>query len=216
MPSNTAHAAAQIKQSGVVAIIRGDYALNELLTIAETLLNASVTTLEVTLNSRGALEAIAALRQHFGQNMLVGAGTVRTADQLDQAFKVGAQFIVSPNFDPASAIHAKLHDVLHLPGVATATEAQNAFLAGCAIVKLFPANLLGGPAYLKALRAPLNDIEFAPTGGITADNLVDYVQAGAVAVGVGSWLVPAANWSTAEIAARANALSAAWKDAHHA
>lgn len=200
----------QLKQVGIIAIMRGDYSIPDFLAIAETLIESSVSVMEITLNSSSALQAIGEVQRRFGEQVLVGAGTVRTAAQVEQAAGVGAQFIVSPNFDPASVAVSQAHNLLHLPGVATASEAQNAFAAGCTVLKLFPADLLGGPAYIKALRAPLDDIEFAPTGGINAQNAREYKEAGAVAVGIGSWLVPKSGWSKPEIAARARALRAAW------
>jgi 2-dehydro-3-deoxyphosphogluconate aldolase/(4S)-4-hydroxy-2-oxoglutarate aldolase len=216
MPSNIETTADRLKQSGIVAIIRGDFGSDQLLDIAAALAQGGVTIMEVTLNSRDALRAIRLLRGRYGDSVLVGAGTVRTEGQVDMALANGAQFIVSPNFDPASVARSLHEDVLHLPGVSTVTEAQNAFMAGCQILKLFPADVLGGPAYLKALRAPLDDIDFAPTGGIHADNVGDYVRAGAVAVGVGSWLVSEKLGKTDTLnllAARAAKMRASWEAA---
>jgi 2-dehydro-3-deoxyphosphogluconate aldolase/(4S)-4-hydroxy-2-oxoglutarate aldolase len=213
MTSNADQLRAQIKQLGLIAILRGDFPFEHTRRIAEVLLETQVPIMEVTLNSQGALEAIARLRQEFeGQPLLIGAGTVRTAPQVDEAVAAGAQFIVSPNFDPAAVARSQGHDVLHLPGVFTPTEAHNAFEAGCRMLKLFPSDVVG-PAYLKALRAPLNDIEFVPTGGISADNLGDYIRAGAVAVGIGSALISGPKQSIEEITSRAKALRAAWERA---
>jgi len=96
-------AAEWIKREKFIAIIRGKYTQDEINTIAETLVNASIVSLEITLNTTAALLLIESLRKHFGDDMLIGAGTVRTAEQLQQAADAGAQFIVSPNFDPSSA-----------------------------------------------------------------------------------------------------------------
>lgn len=203
--------AEQIKQSGIIAIIRGSFALDDIQRIADALLAGGVRVMEVTLNSNDALAAITQLRQRGGSDLLVGAGTVRTAEQVIQAVKAGAQFMVSPNFDAAAVARSLAAKVLHLPGVATPTEAQNAFMAGCTMVKLFPVDVLGGPAYLKAIRAPLNDIEFVPTGGISVENIAEYRKAGAVAVGVGGSLVSDKNWSGEEIQLRGIRLRAAWE-----
>ena len=92
--------------------------------------------------------------------------------------------MVSPNFDHETVSFTLGKGLLHLPGVFTATEAQTAFAAGCRMLKLFPMET-GGPAYLKALRAPLNDIEFVPTGGVSLENIAEYARAGAVATGLG-------------------------------
>lgn len=199
----------RLKRGKYIAIIRGTYTQDEMDIIAETLVQASITSLEITLTTPSALAFIERLRKKFGDEALVGAGTVRTKEQVQQAIDAGAQFTVSPSFDLDSVKLAQQNDILHLPGVATPTEAQTAFIAGCKLLKLFPADLLGGPAYLKAIRAPLNDIDFAPSGGITADNVKAYQQAGAVALGFGSWLVPASNWSQENIKKRAHEIHVA-------
>jgi Entner-Doudoroff aldolase len=202
-----------VKKSGIVAIIRGDFPLEQMVRIGETLAEAGLTIMEVTLNSQNALTAITALREQFiGSELMVGAGTVRTLAQVEAALDAGAQFLVSPNFDPASVAHSLASDVLHLPGIYTASEAQNAFAAGCRMLKLFPADI-GGPAYLKAIRAPLSDIDFVPTGGIDVDNIAEFVRAGAVAVGVGGALVSPKR-AIEELAEKARAFRTAWDEAH--
>jgi 2-dehydro-3-deoxyphosphogluconate aldolase/(4S)-4-hydroxy-2-oxoglutarate aldolase len=185
---NATEVEAELRAGGIIAIVRGNFPLQRLLAIGDNLAVGGVRAIEVTLNSTAALEGIAALRDSLGDDLLVGAGTVRTPREVDAALGAGARFLVSPNFDPTSVTHSRAAGVVHLPGVFTATEAQAAFAAGCALVKLFPADLLG-PTYLRALRAPLDDIGFVPTGGIDAGNIGDYVAAGAVAFGVGSALV---------------------------
>jgi len=166
--------------------------------------------MEITLNSSNALDTIAKLRERAGENMLVGAGTVRTVEQASAALEAGAQFTVAPGFNPAVVAHTQAKDILHLPGVFTPTEVETAFAAGCRILKLFPSGVIG-PAYLKALRAPLDDVEFVPTGNISVDNIAQYVQAGAVAVGIGSSLISGPEASMAEIITKARALQAAWE-----
>ena len=212
MTHNIAKTTDLIKKEGLIAIIRGDFSADELDEMCDALVEAQLHVIEVTLNTTGALQAIKAMRDRVGDTVLVGAGTVRTVDQLDAALDAGAQFTVAPNFDAASVEKALTQDVLHLPGVFTPTEAQTAFAAGCRVLKLFPSDAVG-PGYLKALRAPLNDIEFIPTGGIDANNIGDYVRAGAVAVGVGSSLIPKSNWTKTEIIKRAGAMRQAWQNA---
>lgn len=212
MASNIEKTTARLKAEGIVAIVRGDYGEHEILQMGEALLEGGITLIEVTLNTRGALDSIPMLRKRFGDTMMVGAGTVRTMDQVKLALDAGAEFLVSPNFDPPSVARALAHDVLHLPGVATPTEAQNAFNAGCRMLKLFPVDVLGGAAYLKAIRAPLNDIDFVPTGGIGIDNIAEYARAGAVGVGLGSSLV-SKDWTPDLLRQRGRALRAAWDSA---
>jgi 2-dehydro-3-deoxyphosphogluconate aldolase / (4S)-4-hydroxy-2-oxoglutarate aldolase len=204
----------RIKESGIIIIVRGNLSLKQIVSAAEQVASAKINIMEVTLNSHNALEAIHQLRRDLGDRMLVGAGTVRTAAQVAEAQKAGAQFIVSPNFDSESVGYSQSHEILHLPGVMTATEAQNAYMAGCRMLKLFPADTLG-PQYLKSLLAPLDDIDFVPTGGITADNIVDYVRAGAAAVAVGSALIGNHSQTSEEIYAKAVQLRAAWREATH-
>ena len=212
----TQTAAAQlIRRSGLIAIIRGQFSRQQVVGIAETLLANQIVVVEVTLNTTGALTAITHLREHFADKMLVGAGTVRTAEQLRAVLDAGAQFTVSPNLDLATVELAQRRDLLHLPGVFTPTEVQNAFVAGCRMVKLFPSEIVG-PRYLRALRAPLDDVELVPTGGISPANVAEYVQAGAVAAGIGSALVTGPQQELADLAVRAQALRAAWDEAVHA
>ncbi|MCL5097081.1 MAG: bifunctional 4-hydroxy-2-oxoglutarate aldolase/2-dehydro-3-deoxy-phosphogluconate aldolase [Candidatus Omnitrophica bacterium] len=199
----------RIKQAGIVAILRGDYSLEAICQIADALLAAELSVIEVTLNTKGALEAIAHLRAKLGDRMLIAAGTVRTSTLFDQAVQAGAHFTVAPNFDPATAARAQAKQVLHLPGVFTPTEAQTAFASGCRMLKLYPSEF-NGPAYLKTLRAPLDDIDFVPTGGVSLSNIALYAQVGAAAVGIGGSLIPKAGWSPDEITAKARALRAVW------
>ena len=178
----------QLYADGLISIIRGGFSLQETMQIAEVLLAGGVRVVEVTLNSTHALRAIPELQRQFGSDVQVGAGTVRTAEDVEKAVDAGASFLIAPCLDMPSVRAAARHDILMLPGVFTASEAQAAFVAGCETVKLFPADAVG-PAYLKALRAPLDHIDFIPTGGVTADTLADFHRAGAVAFGLGSALV---------------------------
>lgn len=212
MGPNASKIAEFICNDGLVAIVRGNFPTPKLLEIGDALLASPVLVMEVTLNTTGALEAIELLRTRYGDNMVVGAGTVRTAAQLREAIAAGAQFSVSPNLDLPTLELAHSADLLHLPGVFTPTEAQNAYAAGCKYVKLFPSDVMG-PRYLKAIRAPLDDIGFIPTGGITPENVGEYIRAGAVAVGLGSALVTGPDQPMDDLIKRARAIRAAWQEA---
>jgi 2-dehydro-3-deoxyphosphogluconate aldolase / (4S)-4-hydroxy-2-oxoglutarate aldolase len=201
-----------VLENGLVAIVRGNFPTAKLLEIGDALLASPVLVMEVTLNTTGALDGITLLRQRFGDNMLVGAGTVRTVQQFHDAVAAGAQFTVSPNLDLATVEIALASDILHLPGVFTPSEAQQAYVAGCKMVKLFPSEVVG-PKYLKAIRAPLDDIKFIPTGGITPENVGDYIRAGAAAVGLGSALITGPDQPMDDLIRRARAIRAAWKEA---
>lgn len=144
--------------------------------------------LEITLTTPGALEAIKQLAGEAG--VVVGGGTVLTRDDARAVAKAGGRFALSPVFDPAVVDEAHRLGLLAVPGTATATEVLAAHRHGARLVKLFPAAALGGPAYLRALRGPLPGVPLVPTNGITAENLADYVAAGAVAVGVGGDVFP--------------------------
>ncbi len=205
-----------IKQAGIIAILRGDFSVADMLRIGDALLAGTVNIMEVTLNSPFALQALPQLREHFGNRMLIGAGTVRDASLARQAIEAGAQFMVAPNFDVETVSVAQSRNVLHLPGIFTASEAQTAFVAGCRMLKLFPMVGESGPAYLKALRGPFNDIDFVTTGGISLENIAEYARAGAVAVGMGSKLVLDRQQPSADLTVRAVALRKAWQDAKHA
>lgn len=205
-------AAERIRSGGVLAIIRGRFETAALLAIAAALRDAGLTAMEVTLNSPGAAEHIATLREQLGASMLIGAGTVRNPAQVDHAIAAGAEFLISPGFDAASVARSQAAGVLHLPGVLTPSEAQQAAIAGCRMLKLFPADAFG-PGYLKSIRAPLDDLDFVPTGGVTADNIAAWRSAGAAAVAAGSTLVRGPDQPIDEVFARATAMRRAWESA---
>ncbi|MCH2666727.1 MAG: bifunctional 4-hydroxy-2-oxoglutarate aldolase/2-dehydro-3-deoxy-phosphogluconate aldolase [Deinococcales bacterium] len=203
-----------IKQHGLIAIIRGDFRASELIDIAEVLIGNGIQAIEITLNTPDALKGITSLREQF-QDVLVGAGTVRTVADAEAAVSAGAEFLVSPNLDLKSLAYSTSQETLHLPGVFTASEADLAYQTGCLMMKLFPSNVLG-PAYLKALRAPLDNIDFVPTGGIDANNLKDYHKVGAAAFGIGAALVKNVRQTPTELSAlsvRARTLTEALRKA---
>ncbi len=213
MPAVTpAETAAALREAGLIAIVRGAFSRAQLVSVAEALLEGGVTALEVTLNTPDALAGVADLRRRLGDRALVGVGTVRTRAQVDGALDAGAAFLIAPGFDAGSVARAHERGHLLVPGVFTASEAQAAARAGCALVKLFPADALG-PGYLRALRAPLDDLGFIPVGGIDVSGIAAYVAAGAVAFGVGSALVSGPAQEPAELTKRARAFVGALKDA---
>lgn len=161
---------------------------------------------EVTFRTDAAAESIGVMAA--GPEMLVGAGTVLTPEQVDRAVEAGARFIVSPGFGPAVVRRCQERGVPVYPGVATATEIQRALDAGITTVKFFPAEQLGGAAMIKALAAPFRHVRFIPTGGITTANLENYLADPAVLAVGGTWMVApallaAGDW--AEVTRRAAA-----------
>ena len=180
-------AMARIRQSGVVAIMRHTEA-SLAVEAAEALLRGGVDIVEVTLNTAGATQMIAQLTKHFGDRMLIGAGTVLNPAAVNQALDAGARFVVAPNTNPTIIALCNRHGIPVFPGAFTPTEVVTAWDAGADAVKVFPVSGVG-PRYIRDLRGPLPDIPLVPTGGITSQNCVDYIKAGAVAVGAGSDLV---------------------------
>ncbi len=189
----------------VIAIGRNLYPERALRT-GEVLAATGVPAFEVTLQGTGALDAIRALRETLGDRLVVGAGTVLDVEGAEAAVEAGATFLVMPVTDPAVVTWAVERGVPVFPGALSPTEVLTAWRAGASAVKLFPASV-GGPALLRELRGPFPDIPLMPTGGISADNARSLVDAGAVAVGVGSWLTGAPD--DASLRARATALMAA-------
>jgi 2-dehydro-3-deoxyphosphogluconate aldolase / (4S)-4-hydroxy-2-oxoglutarate aldolase len=204
--------AEDVRQAGIIAVLRGDFSVAGYLRAAEALLSGGIRLIEVTLDGREALPALSAIRQRFGSGANVGAGTVRCAADAQRAISSGAEFLVSPNLDEPTVRLAQRHRLLHLPGVLTPTETARALALGCTMVKLFPAEPLG-PGYLRALRGPLPELAYVPTGGLAEQHVPGYVAAGAAALGFGSELVSGPHQQAGDIAARARRLRAALDEA---
>jgi 2-dehydro-3-deoxyphosphogluconate aldolase / (4S)-4-hydroxy-2-oxoglutarate aldolase len=167
----------------VIGILRGIPA--ELVPeLGEVATSAGLAAIEVTLNSPGALEQIRALRRALGESAAVGAGTVLSAGDAERALSAGAQFLVSPGGDTGMMQVGRAAGVPLFPGAMSPTEVQAAWEAGATMVKLFPASVLG-PAYVKALKAPLGHIPLLPTGGIGLQNIQAFLEAGADGFGIG-------------------------------
>jgi len=151
------------------------------------LYDGGVRLLEITMNSPGALEAIAAVSRRFGDKMVIGAGTVLTEDEVRAAVGAGARFVLSPSLDPGVIRVTKALGAVSVPGAFTATEILAAWRDGADIVKVFPASV--GPAWFRDIRGPLPQIPLMPTGGVNLENIKEFRRVGAVAFGVGSALV---------------------------
>ena len=174
--------------------------------LADALLAGGLPVAEVTFRTDAAAESIEIMSRR--PDLLVGAGTVLTPEQVDRAVDAGARFLVSPGFGPAVVRRCAERGVPVYPGVATATEIQMALDAGLRTVKFFPAEQLGGAATVKALAAPFRDVRFVPTGGCTTDHLPGYLKLPSVLAVGGSWMVApdllaAGDW--AEVTRRAAA-----------
>jgi 2-dehydro-3-deoxyphosphogluconate aldolase/(4S)-4-hydroxy-2-oxoglutarate aldolase len=150
---------------------------------------------EITLRTPRALEALEKIATEC-PNVLVGAGTVLTPNQAADACSAGAKFIVAPGFGAAMVDYCVEHDLPVFPGIATPTELEFALSRGLSVVKFFPAEQLGGIAYLKAMAAPYGSVEFLPSGGIGLSNLASYLSNSRVVACGGSWMAPA-DWISA-------------------
>ncbi|MEO8403382.1 MAG: bifunctional 4-hydroxy-2-oxoglutarate aldolase/2-dehydro-3-deoxy-phosphogluconate aldolase [Chitinophagaceae bacterium] len=176
----------EITNHKIVAIIRGANPA-DVDKIVSAIYKGGVRLVEVTLNSTNALLLIKELNKKWGNDMLIGAGTVLTAQQAKEAIQAGARFIISPSVDIATISITKEENIISIPGAYTATEIVTAHRAGADIIKIFPAG--SRVDYFKDLQGPLSHIPMMPTGGITLNNIKDFQKAGAVAFGIGSALV---------------------------
>jgi 2-dehydro-3-deoxyphosphogluconate aldolase / (4S)-4-hydroxy-2-oxoglutarate aldolase len=197
----------ELGRRGVIAVIRATSA-DHAVAAARALAEGGVTAIEITFTVPDAAVAIATLAQDG--RLLVGAGTVLDPGQADDAVRAGANYLVMPHFDADLVDAAHRLGVPAIPGVFTPTEIVAA-ARRCRVVKLFPAGA-GGPAMLRALRGPFPDVAFLPSGGVRADNIGDWLDAGAYGVSAGADLCPAAaleRGDTGELTRRAQAYAAA-------
>lgn len=179
-----------VEASCLVPVIRApSAALAEAAVLA--LRAGGVNIFEVTLTVPNALELITSLRERFkgDEKVLVGAGTVITQDQSDACINAGSQFIVSPGTNLGMIADCHKRSTAILPGALTPTEVITAYQAGADMIKIFPCSAMGGASYLKALKAPLPQVPLLPTGGVSEETALDFLRAGASALGVGANLV---------------------------
>jgi 2-dehydro-3-deoxyphosphogluconate aldolase/(4S)-4-hydroxy-2-oxoglutarate aldolase len=177
----------RIIESGVVAVIRLKDT-NRLLKVIEAVRQGGVKCIEITMTVPGAVEIIRQLSSAVPPDVLIGAGTVIDEATANQVIDAGATFVVGPVFNLGVVSLCGKRDVAVMPGCYTPTEILTAWNAGADIIKVFPATSLG-PKYFKDLRGPFPDIRLMPTGGVTIDNVGEWIAAGACAVGVGSDLI---------------------------
>ena len=155
--------------------------------VGETLIDVGLPMIEITLTVPNAVDAIGRLAR--GTRAMIGAGTVTTADEARAAIQAGATFIVSPGLVHEVIDVTKAAHVMMIAGALTPTEILEASRAGSDLIKVFPAQSVGGPAYIRSLRGPFPDLALVPTGGVDLTNVAAYIRAGATAVGVGSELI---------------------------
>lgn len=176
-----------ILETGVVAIMRAKNS-DQLLSAAQAILAGGVKAIEVTMTTPGALDVIRQAIGQFGSDVLFGVGSVLDAETARAAILAGAQFVVCPTLNLKTIEVCKRYSVPIMPGAYTPTELLTAWEAGASLVKVFPASA-GGPAYIKAVKAPLPQIRLAAVGGVNLDNTAEFIRAGTEVVGVGGDLV---------------------------
>ncbi len=170
----------------ITAIIRG-YDGEELDNIVNALADGGIKAMEVTMNSPSAADSITRLMRLYGDRLMIGAGTVTTMERLFLAADAGAQFIITPNVDEEIIRASHERGLMIMPGAFTPSEIVRASRLGCRYVKVFPVTSMG-PEYLKAVKAPLNEVQVIAVGGITTENAAEYMRCGAYGVGVGGGL----------------------------
>ncbi len=182
---------AALQQARLMPVLRTDTP-EQALWACETLYDEGFRVFDITLNTGGSLQSachvIEALTEKY-EDMIIGAGTVLTPADAMAALGAGAKFLLSPGLDLDMLQFCTEHWVPILPGVTTPTEMLTAIRAGAQILKFFPAEPVGGAAYLKAVKAPLPEVHIVPTGGIDEEHVTGYLQAGALAVGIGGSLL---------------------------
>jgi len=176
-----------IEESGIIAIVRFDRS-EQLIQVARAIKAGGVGIIEFTMTTPNALGIIEESRREFGDEVLLGAGTVLDAETARAAILAGAEFIVAPTLDPEVIEVCRRYSKVVIPGAFSPTEILAAWQWGADFVKVFPASL-GGPDYLKAIRGPLPQVKLIPVGGVSLENTGDFIKAGAAAVAVGGNLV---------------------------
>lgn len=179
----------QLARIRVVPVIVIDDPANAI-PLARALCDGGIPCAEITFRTSTAAEALRSISGEF-PDLLLGAGTVLTPEQAMWAKAAGAKFVVSPGFNARVVDYCLTHNIPVYPGVCTPTEIETALTHGLRVVKFFPAEPMGGLAYLKAVAAPYNEIDFIPTGGVNAGNLAAYLAFTRVIACGGSWMAPA-------------------------
>jgi len=175
-----------IEQNGVVAVVR-KIDPTVVMEVTEAIVEGGIKVLEVTVDSEDSFNTIRRLKEKYNTSILVGAGTVLDKETAKQAIEANADFIFSPILDIDTIQLTNRYGRISIPGVYTPTEIVQAYSAGADILKVFPATKLG-PGYFKDMRGPLPHIPLMPTGGVSLENMTEFLNNGAVAVGIGSAL----------------------------
>ena len=179
---------AELRRTGLNAVIVIDDA-KDAVEMARALVEGGLPCIEITMRTPAALDAIKRIAAELPE-VIIGAGTVLTPANAREARAAGAQFMVSPGLNPAMVDYCNENGLPVFPGVATPTEIEAALRLGLSVLKVFPSEALGGVKYLKAIAGPFGNVEFLPSGGITAENLAGYLAYDKVVACGGSWMAP--------------------------
>jgi 2-dehydro-3-deoxyphosphogluconate aldolase / (4S)-4-hydroxy-2-oxoglutarate aldolase len=179
----------QVLECGIVAVVRSPDS-QQLVEVARALADGGVSVVEITMTVPDALEVLRRVRQALGERLLLGAGTVLDTETARAAFLAGAEYIVAPTLNVDVIRLCQRYDKLVMPGAFSPTEILAAWEAGADIVKVFPADVVG-PAFFKAVRAPLPQVRLMPTGGVDLNTAAAFLKAGACCLGIGGQLVEA-------------------------
>jgi 2-dehydro-3-deoxyphosphogluconate aldolase/(4S)-4-hydroxy-2-oxoglutarate aldolase len=177
-----------IERVGLIPVLRAK-SVAQGRAVVDAMIAGGVTVVEVTMTVPNAVDLLKELDKEYGSKLLLGSGTVTTADQAQATIDAGAEFVVSPSLHPEVIAATKKNNKISCPGSLTPTEAITAWNAGADYVKIFPCSAVGGASYLKSLLAPFPHLKLIPTGGVTLQTAESFIKAGARALGVGSDLV---------------------------
>jgi 2-dehydro-3-deoxyphosphogluconate aldolase/(4S)-4-hydroxy-2-oxoglutarate aldolase len=178
----------RIAATGIVPVVRAASG-EEALAVVDAIRAGGIDVIELTMSVPGAVDVIRELARRYGDEVLLGAGTVLDAETARACMLAGARFVVSPIVDPGTLTCCRTYGIPAMAGALTPTEVVQAWRAGSDVVKVFPCSAVGGASYVRALKAPLPQIPLMPTGGVALANVGDFIQAGSFAVGAGADLV---------------------------
>lgn len=185
---NKAEVARRIVEIGVVPVVRAA-SPEKAIEVSRAVCAGGIPVIELTMTVPGAIDVIRELRRSMAGDVLIGAGTVLNAKTAAKCLEAGAEFLVSPGFNRATVRFARREGVLIMAGALTPTEVITAWEANSDFVKIFPCGNVGGPSYIRALKAALPQISMVPTGGVNAATAAQFLEAGAAALGIGGELV---------------------------
>ena len=180
----------RIEEVGIIPVVRAA-TVEEATRAVQAIRAGGIPIVEITMTVPNAVSVIREVAQQHGDKVLIGAGTVVSAEQAESCIRAGAEFLVSPGLSVPVLSVARVSDKLAIPGALTPTELMTAHEQGARLIKIFPCGNVGGPKYLKSLKAPFPHAALIPTGGVNVANAAEFIAAGAFALGVGADLIDA-------------------------